>query len=190
MTPDPRWLELLKASSWQTAAIAMACGFFLLAALWGWSPPLAGWVIQLVFFVLLLTGFLTLTGLVSGVIKFLSLRERFGNWLNRRIEKRELKNYIPHMTEKERHIIAYLLNKNQKMFTCDVDGGYATTLISRRIVVQYVQPNQAVHPNNVPMIIPEHIWAVLQTHRDHFPYTLSQHGETEAHPWRVPWMAR
>ena len=39
-TPDPRWLELLKASGWQTVAIAVAVGVFLLAAHWGWLPPL------------------------------------------------------------------------------------------------------------------------------------------------------
>jgi hypothetical protein len=31
MTPDPRWLEILKASGWQTAAVAAACGLFLIA---------------------------------------------------------------------------------------------------------------------------------------------------------------
>jgi hypothetical protein len=38
MTPDPRWLEILKASGWQTAAIAIACGALLWANHEGWLP--------------------------------------------------------------------------------------------------------------------------------------------------------
>lgn len=189
MIPDSRWLEILKSSGWQTAAIAAACGFFLLVEHWGWLPPLDGWIRQLAAFVGMLTGFLTLTAFLSTAIKFFSLRVRLGNWFNRRIERRELKNYIPHMTEKERDIIAYLLSKNQKMFTCDQDGGHAVTLISRRIIVPYYQPNQVVHPNDVPMIIPDHLWEILQKHKNHFPYT-PKHGESKAHPWRVSWMVR
>jgi hypothetical protein len=30
MAPDPRWLEILKASGWQTTALAVASGLFLL----------------------------------------------------------------------------------------------------------------------------------------------------------------
>jgi len=45
MTPDPRWLELLKASGWQTAGISIACGLFLLGAHLGWLPPLEPWMV-------------------------------------------------------------------------------------------------------------------------------------------------
>ena len=30
MTPDPKWLEILKASGWQTTGLACAFGVFLL----------------------------------------------------------------------------------------------------------------------------------------------------------------
>jgi hypothetical protein len=36
--PDPHWLELLKASGWQTAAGAIACGALLWANHNGWFP--------------------------------------------------------------------------------------------------------------------------------------------------------
>jgi len=32
MTPDPRWLEILKASGGQTLAVAVACALLLLGA--------------------------------------------------------------------------------------------------------------------------------------------------------------
>jgi hypothetical protein len=42
--------------------------------------------------------------------------------------------YIPFMTPKDREIIAYLLHHNQRMFTCEPDGGHANLLLSRGIV--------------------------------------------------------
>ena len=38
------------------------------------------------------------------------------------------------LNAKEREIIAYLLHRRERMFTADLDGGHATTLISRGIV--------------------------------------------------------
>ena len=56
MISDPRWLEILKASGWQTAALFLACATFLLAAHLGWLPPLASLVTLSVTFAMLLTG--------------------------------------------------------------------------------------------------------------------------------------
>ena len=65
MTPDPRWLELLKASGWQTLAIAGACGLFLLLAHWRWLPPLDPWMIQLAAFSLLLAALLAFASIAA-----------------------------------------------------------------------------------------------------------------------------
>src|ERR1035438_7219151 len=54
-------------------------------------------------------------------------------YINLRRSKREVERYIPHMTTKEREIIAYLLAKNQKTFLAAIDGGHAATLLSRGI---------------------------------------------------------
>jgi hypothetical protein len=67
MTPDPRWLEILKASGWQTAAIALAFLLFLLVANWGWLPPLDPWMRQASVFGLLITGLLTVASVMSAV---------------------------------------------------------------------------------------------------------------------------
>jgi hypothetical protein len=40
------WLEILKASGWQTAAIAIACGALLWVNHRGWLPPFDLWVVQ------------------------------------------------------------------------------------------------------------------------------------------------
>jgi hypothetical protein len=44
---DPRWLEILKASGWQTAAIATACLLILAADRFEFIPKLDPWMIQL-----------------------------------------------------------------------------------------------------------------------------------------------
>jgi hypothetical protein len=188
MTPDPRWLEILKASGWQTAAIAAACGLFLLAGCWDWLPPLDAWMIQLAAFALLLSGFLALASFISATLKFFPVQKWILHWFNIDRAKRAVRDCIPHMTEPERRVIAYLLAKNQKMFTAEADGGYASTLLSRGIICVAARGGQRVDMFDVPMVIPDHVWDVLVQHKDQFPYKpqKSSRGGGEVHPWRVP----
>jgi hypothetical protein len=188
MTPDPRWLEILKASGWQTTASTAACGLFLLVVRLGWLPPLNPWVIPSVTFGFLLCGCLALASVASEAFKSFSIHI----WIQRRLdiqkEKRALRNYLPHITPDEHRIISYLLAKNQKMFTTVANGGYAATLLSRRIVVCCLQPPQYFDPCNMPMAIPDHLWDVFSKHKDQFPYEPPKPGETEDEPWRVTWV--
>ena len=188
MTPDPRWLEILKASGWQTTAIAAACGVFLLIAAWGWLPPLPAIVTLAVVFTFLVCTFLALASMGSALFQFIPLKVWILHYVYRRREERAIREYIPHMTEEEREIVAYLLAKNQKSFTGAMDGGRAATLISRRIIVRALQPQQVFLADDVPFMIPDHVWTVLHHHRERFPYTPKD--DVEAHPWREHWMAR
>jgi hypothetical protein len=187
MTPDPRWLEILKASGWQTAAGAAACGLFLLIGYWGWLPPLDPWMVQLAAFAFLLCAFLATASVITAALKFFPIQKWVVHWRNIRKAKTGLRAYIPHMTQHERAIIAYLLAKNQKTFTASSDGGYAATLLSRGIVIIIAQPGQHLDPENVPMTIPDHLWDVLTEHKGDFPYTTPEDDEGEVYPWRVPW---
>ncbi|MCX5890654.1 MAG: super-infection exclusion protein B [Deltaproteobacteria bacterium] len=186
VTPDPKWLEILKASGWQTTAIAAACGIFLLFARRGWLPPLDPWMILIATFGLLLCGFLAISAIFSST--------PVQKWIKQRLtvhrEKRAVRDYIQHMTEKEREIISYLLAKNQKTFFYTIDGGYAATLISRGIVVCGLRPGQAGSPHHIPFIIPDHIWSILMEHKKEFPYKRPPRGETKIHPWAISWMVR
>jgi hypothetical protein len=103
-------------------------------------------------------------------------------------EQQEVEAYIPHMTEEEREIIAYLLAHNQKMFTNNIDCGHANTLLSRGIVVMAVRRGQVFTEHEVPFAVPDHIWTILKRHESEFPYTLPPRGEAERHPWRRHWM--
>jgi ABC-type microcin C transport system permease subunit YejB len=138
---------------------------------------------------LLLFGFLAVASLITAVNKFFPVRKWIVHWVNTHRQKTAVRNYIPHMTDEERAIIAYLLAKNQKTFIAEVNGGYAMTLISRGIVVRAVVQDQVFDFRNTPMAIPDHIWDVLVQHKDQFPYTPPEDG-TEVLPWRVHWMAR
>jgi hypothetical protein len=186
MTLDSKWLDILKASGWQTTAIAAACGLFLLLAHWGWLPPLVPWMVQVATFGLVLCGLLTVAAFLGSA--------PVQSWIVHRItilkQKRDVRDYIPHMTIEERQIISYLLAKNQKTFTYTLDGGYATTLISREIVVCALRPGQAGSSHHIPFKIPDHIWSVLLKHKNEFPYKPPPPGETEVHPWSIHWMVR
>jgi hypothetical protein len=80
------------------------------------------------------------------------------------------------MTQNERLIIGYLLEKNTKTFTADSDGGHATTLIARGIVKIAGVVGQHITMTDVPMIIPDHYWDVLVQHKDSFPYVPLSEG--------------
>ncbi len=190
MAPDPRWLEILKASGWQNAAIAVACGLLLLTSSWEWLPPLPPLVTIAAAFGVLLFGCLALASMASAALRFFPVGIWIVHYVNRRRDQRDVRDYISHMTEKEREIIAYLLAKNQKTFTAALDGGHAATLISRQIVVRALAPGQVSSQEDTPFAIPDHVWTVLAAHRDQFPYTPSPSGEAEPHPWRINWMAR
>ena len=186
MILDSKWLEILKASGWQTTAIAAACGLFLLLARWGWLPPLAPWMVQIAAFGLVLCGLLAVTAILSST----PVKKWIGHWVTIHKQKHDVRDYIPHMTERERKIISYLLAKNQKMFMTEEDGGYAATLISRGIVVYALRNGQAYSRVYTPFAIPDHIWSVLMEHKNDFPYSPHPPGENELHPWAIPWMTR
>jgi hypothetical protein len=98
---------------------------------------------------------------------------------------KQVQEYIPFMTAEDKEIIAYLLHRNQRMFTCEPDGGHARILLSRGIVRIAAQPGQHLDYSNVPFEIPLDVWHVLKAHQEQFPYT---GDEDDPYPWRVHWM--
>lgn len=83
LTPDPKWLEILKDSG-DRLAVAIACGLFLRVAYWGWLPPLADWVVPLAWFGLLLFGSLWAIKFLSGLLSvFYVALEILVLWLRR-----------------------------------------------------------------------------------------------------------
>jgi hypothetical protein len=191
VTPDPKWLEILKASGWQTTGLACAFGVFLLLPRFGLLPPQEPLVTSFATIAFLVCGFLGLASIGNAANELFRPRVWFVRWFDHRQHKRRVLEYIPHMTEHEREIIAYLLAKNQKMITADRDGGYANTLISRGMLVMVARPGQVLDASDVPFAVPDHVWKVFSAHKESFPYKpVNRRDGVEPHPWRVPWMAR
>jgi hypothetical protein len=89
---------------------------------------------------------------------------------------------LSELNAKEREIISYLLHRNERMFTTDLDGGYAATLISRGIVRRALQPGQVFDATDVPMEIPRPIWNVIKGLKEQFSYS---GDDDDPQPWRV-----
>ncbi|HQR88406.1 MAG: hypothetical protein B7Y78_07725 [Caulobacter sp. 35-67-4] len=188
MTLDPKFLDILKADGVKTFGLTIAFGLAFYGIHINVIPtPDKGWMILLAV-LWLIVGCLALMSLISASIKFLAPVERISRSFSRWKIVNEAKSYLPFMTDRERSIISYLLERNWQTFTCTQDGGYAATLISTRIVIMKYQPGQMIHPDDVPFCIPPDIWKMLQRHRNLFPpYVDDNDG---AYPWRISWMVR
>lgn len=191
MTPDPKWLKILKASGWQTTALASAFGVILLVIRIDWIASPDPWFTAFCVLAFLICLFLALASIGHAVADFFQPRVRLVRWLREKQQRKAVRDYVPFMTEQERGIVAYLLAKNQKTITAEQDGGYAATLISRGILVRAMRPGQVADAMNMPFAVPDHVWDELAKQRESFPYTPpKRRDDGEPHPWRIPWMAR
>jgi hypothetical protein len=94
---------------------------------------------------------------------------------------------IETLSKKEQEIISYLLHHKQRLFTCEVDGGNAATLISRGIVRKALTSGQAYTYEDMPVEIPLEVWRFLRANADKFPY---DGDDDDPYPWRKDWTER
>src|SRR5258708_6319367 len=162
--PDPKWLELLKASRPQAAALCVACVVVLFAPRMGLVDTLSDWVLLPALFAGVLSGGLSLFSLWRSTYKVFPAHVWLVRYLNIRRKKKEIREYIPFMTDKDREIIAYLLYFNLKMFEADSDGGNASLLISKGVITLKTHPQLRYRGTNIPMTIPDYVWDILMMH--------------------------
>jgi hypothetical protein len=186
---DPKWLYILKASGWQTAALTAAgIALLYLNAAKKLPVPLDSWKLQAAEVSVAVFGFLSLFSIGPHVVKVLNhLWSLLAHRLAIRREKQRVEKEIPSMSKKEREIIGFLLANNKKMFDYTIDGGAANTLISKRIVVCAMVPEQSALAYGFTFKIPDHVWDVLVKHKAEFPNTWKT---GEPFPYTVSWMAR
>ncbi|MEM8958830.1 MAG: hypothetical protein AAGC86_13580 [Pseudomonadota bacterium] len=123
MTPDPRWLEILKASGWQLFGLALGC--LAIRAMFQWSilPPTESvWVIYGLPIATVLFLCLALASAAEQGQKWVSgiLTERKNKASRTKQiekEKQEFLAFIPFMTDADKAILGYLLQNNQKTFS-------------------------------------------------------------------------
>ena len=185
---DPKWLEILKASGWQTFALAAACGIIIILInhgiipttddpLWLAIPSIGGIVF----------GLLALTSILSASVNYLEPGKNIKVWSAKRKLTKEAEAFIPYMTEADKAIIGYLLHHNQRMFQYEQDGGYAAPLISKGIIQISASSGQIFHPSWVSFEVPDYIWTVLDNNRESFSFLPK---DDEAYPWAINWVVR
>jgi len=140
--------------------------------------------IFLVWLAFLISAFLALAAIGDGLVKAIKPAQRLDRRRAIRHAQRKTRDFIPFMTPKDREIVGYLLHYRQKMFSTNIDGGYAAPLIAKGIITRAMSQPQFVDALRMPFAIPDHIWAVLEENRDQFPYQPPSRGPgREAPPW-------
>jgi membrane glycosyltransferase len=105
--PDPHWLELLKASGWQTAAGAIACGALLWANHNGWFPDAFNSWVGPIAVAMAICGSLALASLAS------RLEIQVKNWHASFNENRELRHSIETLNAGETAFLKNQVEQNQ-----------------------------------------------------------------------------
>jgi hypothetical protein len=185
------WINALRAvldaSVWKTAALSVAAGLILYGNARRWFPVVFdAWIIKILIVVVVACACLSLSALIPNIF---SIVKRADVW-NVCRAKRLVSDSIPQLTAKEREIISYLLHQNQRMFEATPDAGYASTLVSKGIVVCALRPGQQVRGDGVPFEVPKHIWDALVRHEAEFAHDLPKPGQRPAFPWAIPWELR
>ena len=186
---SPQWLDILKASGWKTAAIAGAAALLIVLNSRKTLPvALDPWILETAEVAVILCGSLTVFSLLSGIVTASKpLRMKFSRHQAVRRAQRDVKEAIPQLTVKEREILGYLIQKNQRHFSYTQDGGYASTLIAKRFLTFAGVPGQVFTAYDFPFEVPKHVWEVLNEHKENL---VCSHREGEPYPWAVHWMAR
>ena len=180
----------LAKSGWQIGVIACAIGVVWLLMRLGFLPtPAPYWPPLLAL------------GFFGGIfLAFAPAGPPLVEWVRKsvvqRSEKRRLKEKfakeIEFLTPMERQIIGYLLEKRQKVFQTDLNGGNAATLLGRGYIRVLAQRGQQIdlEGGRVPMVVDEIAWEVWDRNKDKFPYKPKFDQNQELVPWSIHWMAR
>jgi hypothetical protein len=193
--PDPKWLELLKLSGSKFLAITLGC-FIIIVLQRNNFIELDKINYQFVLIICIISASLSAVSIIESIGKSLQRPLAYlRSWWFRRAHAKEFERYIPFLTDREIQIFAYMLHYNKKSFTNTQDCGYANILLAKGYVKIIARPGQMVDYFDVPFGVPDHIWNVLEKHRDKFPHTpkpQSGYGRrrdgdgVEAYPWRTP----
>jgi hypothetical protein len=184
MSFDAKWLEILKATGWQTGCLSLGFALLLVLIQTGALPDFGGVAKLGAAVACIVCGSLALAAFLGVVAK--PTRQMTAAYLRERGIQKRIRDYIPHLTEHEREIFGYLVHKNEKTFLSAADGGYAATLIAQGFIAQTLRPGQVFDPEHVPCIVPDPVWAEVIKHKDQLP----KPKRGEPHPWRVSYMLR
>lgn len=131
-------------------------------------------------------------GIVSGLIAVARLgkivSDKVQTWRRAKKEQaaidasaKETLVFLNTLTDGERNVLSYLVQKNQQSFTGTMMGRNIVTLRQKRLIVM---GTGIVAQDDVPYTIPPYVWAELQVRKEEFN-TADLAGP---YPWRDHWM--
>ncbi|WP_455962078.1 hypothetical protein [Methylorubrum aminovorans] len=191
-----KFVDVLKATGWQTGFIALAAALFLYLSQAGFLPPLEPWMLQTGWAVALAFAALSAASLATACQN--GVKAAWAWWQSRRARQAAERRFIddiPTLTEHERRILGYLRHHRKRAFDTDMDGGYANTLLSKGYV-RHVYGAQDVDSTRVPTHVVDYVWRIVNERPGDFPHDpqwsqeRGHRSRVETHPWRIPWNLR
>jgi Super-infection exclusion protein B len=180
--PDLKWfIDFLKVGPWKTASLSLAAGILLFAN----SKRTLPVTLQPLLLVLVLVCVFCACLAISSLVELFAVPAISREWKIWRLQRR-IPEMIKTMDPKEKEILGYLLANNLKGFRYAADGGYASSLIAKGLIVCTAFPGQRCNGWEVPFEIPDYVWKVLVRHKSQFDFT----DRGGPFPWAIHWSVR
>jgi hypothetical protein len=109
--PDARWLEILKASGWQTTALAVAFGVFII--LRSQLPALSDWAFLIIVLCFLICASLSVASILSAA------RRPISRYISKVIERKKWQWKLRALPDDARTLLATAEEKGGENFYCD-----------------------------------------------------------------------
>ena len=92
-------------------------------------------------------------------------------------QRAEVIGFLESISDTEREILSYLVQKNQQSFVCSEESAVVATLVHKHLVV--AAKDGPFDMDAWPHMVPNHVWQELQRRKDEF----NTAGLQEAPPW-------
>jgi hypothetical protein len=180
--------DILQLRGWRAFFIGVAAFALIEASRRKFIPDLGNWSI-----VIAILGALSLALAAASGVEWLS--GKVSAWKARREAASAIEDLraqfvrdIATFSKSERDIFGYLRTRNQRTFFASIDGDLASTLLGRGYVQLSIRGKQQVDVTAAPFIVPEHIWEVIVSRPEDFPYEEPKDvGRRRRMPWHSPW---
>lgn len=179
--------EFLKLRGWRALFIGVAAFALIEASRRKLLPDLGNlWI------VIAILGAISLALAMASGAEWLTLR--VSEWQVRRKAAKAIEDHkaqfirdIRTFSKTERDIFGCLRTKNQRTFFASMDGDLASTLLGRGYVQLSIRGKQQVDVMAAPFLVPEHIWDVIVSRPEDFPYEEPKDiGRRRRLPWHSP----